>query len=98
MRRSVYNFFILVLLLACFLSFLYDIFRWFQSGSDFLRLGEFWYFIHASSLNLVQAIIQRYIWAPLWDNFFVFILILPVWVFMSFILMLLIYFTYGRRY
>ncbi|MFQ6019085.1 MAG: hypothetical protein ACE5KF_12940 [Kiloniellaceae bacterium] len=29
--------------------------------------GELWYQIDAPSLNLVQAVIERYVWPPLWD-------------------------------
>ena len=30
-------------------------------------LGERWYTIDRSSLGLAQAVIQRYVWAELWD-------------------------------
>jgi len=29
--------------------------------------GELWYRVDVASLNLVQAVIERYIWPPLWD-------------------------------
>ncbi len=30
-------------------------------------LGELWFKLHVGSLNLVQAVVERYIWPPLWD-------------------------------
>jgi hypothetical protein len=30
-------------------------------------LGALWYGLHPGSLNLTQAVIERYIWAPIWD-------------------------------
>lgn len=32
-----------------------------------LALGQIWYMAHSDSLNLVQAVVQRYLWPPLWD-------------------------------
>ncbi len=39
--------------------------------------GELWFRLHTGSLNLVQAVIERYIWPPLWDPGVVSILQLP---------------------
>jgi len=42
--------------------------RWLESGHlAFVALGEFWYRLDPGSLNLAQAIVQRYLWPPLWD-------------------------------
>lgn len=30
-------------------------------------LGALWYGLHPGSLNLTQAVVERYIWEPLWD-------------------------------
>ncbi len=30
-------------------------------------LGELWFKLDVGSLNLVQAVVERYIWPPLWD-------------------------------
>jgi len=39
-----------------------------EGGALELRpLGTLWYGFHAGSLNLTQAVIERYIWQPLWD-------------------------------
>jgi hypothetical protein len=32
-----------------------------------LPLGQVWYDLHRGSLNLIQAVIERYVWEPLWD-------------------------------
>ncbi len=39
-----------------------------QGGdSEIMPLGALWYSLNPASLNLVQAVIERYIWDPLWD-------------------------------
>ncbi len=38
-----------------------------STGSRIMPLGQLWYTLDAGSLNLVQAVIERYIWEPLWD-------------------------------
>ena len=37
------------------------------SDSQIMPLGALWYSLNPASLNLVQAVIERYIWEPLWD-------------------------------
>ena len=37
------------------------------SDSEIMALGALWFAIDPASLNLVQAVIERYIWEPLWD-------------------------------
>ena len=45
--------------------------------------GEIWFLLDqtlgSSSLNTTQAIIQRYIWAPIWTNIVQEILLFPAW-------------------
>ncbi len=36
-------------------------------GRGLMPLGQLWYELHPGSLNLTQAVIERYVWAPLWD-------------------------------
>ena len=36
-------------------------------GGALQPLGAFWYGLSPASLNLVQAVIERYIWEALWD-------------------------------
>ena len=38
-----------------------------DQGLQFRPAGELWYRIDVGSLNLVQAVIERYLWPPLWD-------------------------------
>ena len=39
-----------------------------KSTAGYLRpAGEVWFRIDTGSLNLVQAVVERYIWPPLWD-------------------------------
>ena len=46
-------------------------------GFAFSPLGQLWFDLHAGSLNLVQAVVQRYIWDALWDPAITSILLLP---------------------
>lgn len=45
-----------------------------------LQAGTLWFKANVYSLNLVQAIVQRYIYAPIWDPGIVTILLWPTWV------------------
>lgn len=50
------------------------------AGQDLLQpLGRVWFTAHAASLNLLQAVVQRYIYADLWDAAFVPFLLMPAW-------------------
>ena len=60
-------------------------------GSDLLRslqqlalspqaLGKLWFLLDTASLNLLQAVVQRYLWPWLWDPAAVWLLRLPTWV------------------
>ncbi len=44
-----------------------------------LSLGELWFTLHVGSLNLMQAVVQRYLWTKLWDPAAIFILQQSVW-------------------
>jgi hypothetical protein len=46
-------------------------------GFTLRPLGELWYSLDPGSLNLLQAVVERYIWAPLWDPAIVGVLRLP---------------------
>ncbi len=46
---------------------------------DRLAFGELWAKIDIASLNLVQAVIQRYIWPFLWDGVILNVLLMPAW-------------------
>jgi hypothetical protein len=45
----------------------------------FVSLGDLWARINGASLNLVQAIVQRYLFPALWDPMLVTVLLLPAW-------------------
>ncbi len=44
-----------------------------------MPLGTFWYEHHRDSLNLLQAVTQRYLFPWLWDPTFVAVLLAPIW-------------------
>ena len=61
-----------------------------------IALGQLWYQLNRSSLNLAQAIIQRYIHPFLWDP--IILSILLCWAFaVLMVLGLLILVIFGRR-
>ena len=37
------------------------------AGVSLMPLGQLWYALDRGSLNLVQAVIERYVWVVLWD-------------------------------
>ncbi len=45
----------------------------------FVSLGDLWGRLSAASLNLLQAIVQRYLFAALWDPVLVTLLLLLAW-------------------
>ncbi len=55
--------------------------RWMQTGAlEFQSLGAVWFKLDRESLNLAQAVVERRLWAPLWDPGVTSILLLPAWV------------------
>lgn len=63
-------------------------------------LGEAWYRLDAPSLNLVQAVVERYIWPPLWDPVALSVLEQPavlVFAVPGAILLLLAFLPFGRK-
>ena len=42
-------------------------------------LGQFWYELHPSSLNVLQAVVQRYLLPDFWDQVIVTLLLWPTW-------------------
>ena len=55
-----------------------DVYAWIDSGAlAFAATGELWFTLHSGSLNLLQAITQRYIFPALWDPIFVTVLLWP---------------------
>jgi hypothetical protein len=74
-----------------------DLLVWFDTKTWApIALGQLWYQLNRSSLNLVQAVIQRYIHPFLWDPIIVNILL--CWAFaVLMVLGLLILVIFGRR-
>ncbi len=48
-----------------------------DQGFQFRPAGELWKRIDADSLGLVQVVIERYLWPPLWDPVLFSLLLLP---------------------
>ena len=59
----------------------HDLFTGLSGGGTlgFASLGDLWGRLSAPSLNLVQAIVQRYLLPALWDPVLVTFLLLPAW-------------------
>ena len=74
-----------------------DVFAWIETKQwRPIALGELWYDLNRSSLNLVQAVVQRYIHPFLWDPIIVTVLLW--WAFaVLMVLGLLILALSGRR-
>jgi len=52
-----------------------DLLAWFDTKHWMpIALGQLWYDLNRASLNLVQAVVQRYISARLWDGIIVHVL------------------------
>ena len=58
--------------------FAYDVWVFLNSGAVRLTaLGQLWYWIHPGSLNLSQAVIERYVHPFLWDPIIIDVLLAP---------------------
>ena len=68
-----------LLLLIAVLVGVYGVVIW-QGGVPVFEQtgGEYWFKAHSESLNLIQAITQRYLHPSIWDPFIVNILLWPV--------------------
>ena len=56
-----------------------DLVEWIQAGRWVATSGgKAWYSVSPGSLNLVQAVIERHIWKPLWSPV-LWVLLQPVW-------------------
>jgi hypothetical protein len=57
-----------LLLIAAGIVLASDVFNWYHTGTWRLSaMGELWYRLDRGSLNLAQAVIQRYVSPRLWD-------------------------------
>ena len=69
-----------------------------HGGNVVLLAGEVWYVLSPSSINLVQAVIERYVWAPLWADVFLPILQMPFWLFCGALtIIFLLFWSVGSR-
>ncbi len=64
---------------------------WTGGGFAFAPLGRRWFEVHPASLNLVQALVQRYLHPLLWDPGIVFLLRWPAWLFFGLLGALLLF-------
>ena len=54
--------------------------EWLEAGTyRVLALGEVWYRLDSGSLNLAQAVVQRYLHPALWDPVLITVLQWPGW-------------------
>jgi len=67
-----------ILVLAAIAILAGDIIAWINEGTlTFVAAGELWFTWHDSSLNLIQAVTQRYVLPQLWDPVLVTVLLWP---------------------
>ena len=67
-----------ILVVAAIVILARDIIGWINAGSlAFVAAGELWFTLHDGSLNLIQAVTQRYIFPQLWDPIAVTVLLWP---------------------
>ena len=58
----------------------YDLLQFLGSQSwNAVLLGELWFKLDPGSLNLMQAVIQRYLFPALWDPIIISVLLWPSW-------------------
>lgn len=69
-----------LLILGALLVAASEAYTWLDQGSyHIVKAGELWYRESPGTLNLSQAIVQRYIYPPLWDDVVVPMLLAPAW-------------------
>jgi hypothetical protein len=39
-----------------------------ETDFNMVPMGQLWFEVHPGSLNLIQALIERYVWPPLWHS------------------------------
>ena len=70
----------LVFLLIAATALAYEMMAFSQTGSyRMVPTGELWFTIHVGSMNLIQAVTQRYIHPVLWDPIIAGMLQWPAW-------------------
>ena len=67
-----------LLLVAALAAFGWDLYQWQFSGRlQLAALGELWFRLDPGSLNLAQAVTQRYLLPELWDPVLLTVLLWP---------------------
>ena len=70
-----------VLALAGVIIAIRDALIWYQTGTyPFTTGGELWFQLHRDSLNLTQAVVQRYLTPEIWDPGIQTVLLWPAFV------------------
>jgi len=88
----------LLFLAGGFVSLVVDGVASIASGSLVMTpLGQAWFNVHPASLNLTQAVIERYTFPFLWDPVFVSVLFLPSWIVFAVLGAVLYYIGRRRR-
>ncbi len=62
-----------------------------------LALGQVWYDLHRGSINLMQAVVQRYLHPAIWDPGVIAVLQWPAWLVAAVPGLVLLLFTRRRR-
>ena len=60
-------------------ALVYELWAGLQGGYRMIAAGELWFKVHGPSLNLSQAIIQRYVHPAVWDPGMITLLQWPAW-------------------
>ena len=61
-------------------AFAFEVAGLVQTGTWEIRaLGSLWFDLHKNSLGAAQVVVQRYVWAPIWDSFVITLLQWPGW-------------------
>ena len=88
----------LLLLLGAVLAAAWQFQIWAQSGRFTpLALGQAWFNLDPESLNLVQAVVERHIWPPLWDPVILTVLRWPAWAVLGLPALILLILPIGRN-
>jgi hypothetical protein len=75
-----------------------DILHYVETGGyAAIVVGELWFDLHVGSLNLAQAVVQRYLHPALWDTVVLWLLQLPVWLVFALPGLLLTIFCRSRK-
>jgi hypothetical protein len=71
---------------------------WFKTmqvyGAPEITLGGLWALISVHSMNMVEAIITRHLWSPIWNAGISPILVAPAWSF--FLVLGFLFFVFGQ--